>query len=411
MIRLNPLHAAALVAAALLSTSPVSARRAGPSTGPSGSRSPLQWVAAANGSIPGGAVVGGQEPGRQLYVCRAQHAGGVHPGKVVGRHCNIGYGGQEIVVPRYEVLTSSQPQRIQWVSAANGSIPGGAVVGGQEPGRQLYVCRARHAGGVHPGKVVGRNCNIGYGGREVVVSQYEVLTLLPGRRPPPPPPPQASLQVNGRPLHGAGQLQPGFMPDPALSTGVAGGAINAQSVDPQCRGFVSERPSFVLTTNGRFRRLRALVSAQGDTTLLARLPNGQFVCDDDGGEGANPMLDLAGGGSGRVAIWVGTYRAGASLPYTLGLTEYDHLTASTLTAQAQPQPQPRGPAIQWVAAANGSIPGGALVGGQEPGRQLYICRAQYAGGVHPGKVVGRNCNIGYGGSEVLLSTYEVMVVR
>ena len=118
-------------------------------------------------------LVGGYEPGRALVVCRASHEGGVHPGKVVNNRCNFGYGGQEITSNNYRVL------RIRgfynWVPATGGQVPPGAVVGGQEPGRQLYICRAMHAGGLHPGKIVGNSCNFSYGGTELTRTQYEVL--------------------------------------------------------------------------------------------------------------------------------------------------------------------------------------------------------------------------------------------
>ncbi len=63
----------------------------------------------------------------------------------------------------------------------------------------------------------------------------------------------------------------------------------------------------------------------------------------------------------------------------------------------------------WVPAEGGAIPQGAVLGGSENGQPLFICRAQYNGGVHPGKVVGQNCNIGWGGREILNPTYEVLV--
>jgi hypothetical protein len=66
-------------------------------------------------------------------------------------------------------------------------------------------------------------------------------------------------------------------------------------------------------------------------------------------------------------------------------------------------------AVHWVGASNGAIPAGAVAGGSEPGRTLYICRARYNNGLHPGKVVAQNCNIGWGGKEILVRSYEVMV--
>ncbi|MGI0491239.1 DUF3421 domain-containing protein [Alkalinema pantanalense CENA528] len=136
----------------------------------------LQWVAASGGQVPGGAVLGGQEPGRSLYICRAGYQNGVHPGKVVASNCNISYGGREIEIRNYEVLTNPGQRSLRWVTASGGQVPGGAVLGGQEPGRSLYICRAGYQNGVHPGKVVASNCNIGYGGKEIEIRSYEVLT-------------------------------------------------------------------------------------------------------------------------------------------------------------------------------------------------------------------------------------------
>jgi hypothetical protein len=65
-------------------------------------------------------------------------------------------------------------------------------------------------------------------------------------------------------------------------------------------------------------------------------------------------------------------------------------------------------AFHW-AKVNGAVPANAVIGGSEPGRTLPICHAAYNGGVHPGKVVAGKCNIGYGGKEIVLTSYEVLV--
>ena len=65
------------------------------------------WAPASGGQVPTGAVSWGYEAnGEALFVCRAQYAGGVHPGKVRGEFgaANIPYGGQEVKVNPYEVL-------------------------------------------------------------------------------------------------------------------------------------------------------------------------------------------------------------------------------------------------------------------------------------------------------------------
>ena len=69
-------------------------------------------------------------------------------------------------------------------------------------------------------------------------------------------------------------------------------------------------------------------------------------------------------------------------------------------------------AISWVSAENGRIPSDAIASGHERnGEPLFICRANYEGGVHIGKIhhAFGACNIPYGGKEVQVSSYEVLV--
>ena len=133
-----------------------------------------QWVPASNGAVPANAVVAGREAdGRPTYVCRSSYSGGVHVGRLVSPVCSFGFAGSEIQSPTYEVLVGA-PGR--WVPSANGQIPQGAVIGGREAnGAGQAVCRATYGAGLFVGKVAGANCSFGYGGREVLIPQYEVL--------------------------------------------------------------------------------------------------------------------------------------------------------------------------------------------------------------------------------------------
>ncbi|MBD1908675.1 DUF3421 domain-containing protein [Funiculus sociatus GB2-A5] len=135
------------------------------------------WVAASNGQVPPGAVVGGKENGSSLYICRTEYKNGVHPGKVVSNNCNFGWGGQEILQPNYEVLTAPRSVKINWIAASNGQVPAGFIVAGYEGGQSLILCRAAYKGGVHPGKVVANNCNFGWGGKEILSPNYQVAVL------------------------------------------------------------------------------------------------------------------------------------------------------------------------------------------------------------------------------------------
>jgi carbonic anhydrase len=64
--------------------------------------------------------------------------------------------------------------------------------------------------------------------------------------------------------------------------------------------------------------------------------------------------------------------------------------------------------LTW-APFQGSMPAHAVIGGSENGAQLPVCRCDYGGGKHPGKVVSAKCNIGWGGKEQSLTSFEVLV--
>lgn len=123
------------------------------------------------------AIQAGQAQNEPLYICRAPHANGIHPGKVFGGACNIGFAGKEVVLKDFEIL-AGDPSGVRWIPTQGGAVPPGVrlVQGGHAPdGAQLVVCRAAHQGGLHPGKLYQQNCNIGFGGKEIVLNQYEVL--------------------------------------------------------------------------------------------------------------------------------------------------------------------------------------------------------------------------------------------
>jgi hypothetical protein len=67
-----------------------------------------------------------------------------------------------------------------------------------------------------------------------------------------------------------------------------------------------------------------------------------------------------------------------------------------------------GPDAIWTSASNGGIPYGAIVAGYEAdGPNLYLARAYYQGGLHPGKVGAGVAHISWGGKEVTVPYYEV----
>ena len=137
----------------------------------------MSWVQAQGGTVPNNALVTGFTPREYLHSCRGTIENGVHLGKIRAglTGCLIPLGGREQTVTVYEVL-SGPPQK--WMPATNGDVPARAVdVGRTANGQPLYVCRGVRNNELVPGKTGAglRGCNVGAGGREVVLTIYEVL--------------------------------------------------------------------------------------------------------------------------------------------------------------------------------------------------------------------------------------------
>jgi hypothetical protein len=130
----------------------------------------LRWQAWPQGKpLPAAAVIAGPDSdGQALAVCRGRHMNSLTPGKTRSGKCNIAYGGREIELTSFEVLTG----RGAWARPNRAT---GFVGGTDTDGTPLVVCRAAHQGSVTPGKVYRGQCNIAYGGREIPKSDFEVL--------------------------------------------------------------------------------------------------------------------------------------------------------------------------------------------------------------------------------------------
>jgi len=155
-----------------------------------------EWVKVSS-ALPKGVVIGGRETSptsgvaRNLPICRVRHGRTYHPGKIVAGNCNYTFGGVEHEARITEVLVAPSSS-LKWVKRSDfeksygedvvraGDSP--AIEAGQEDRDDRYdgrllVCRVEHKGGTHPGKVVINDCMIGYGGKEIQKSRYDVLTF------------------------------------------------------------------------------------------------------------------------------------------------------------------------------------------------------------------------------------------
>ena len=136
-----------------------------------------QWVLVSDGVTPSYALKGGYESdGTILYIARIQYEGGTHVGKARAnaQEAFIPYGGKELISSPYEIFTGKG----RWMKVSGEKVPNGAIVGGNENnGTVLYIVRAFIGGGWHIGKLRrnGREAFIPYGGKEEIVSDFEIL--------------------------------------------------------------------------------------------------------------------------------------------------------------------------------------------------------------------------------------------
>ena len=122
------------------------------------------------------------------------------------------------------------------------------------------------------------------------------------------------------PTYGTADLAPGFLPDPWEVSVTAGGSIDASvAIGQNCVGMIANAPDYRVNLSAGGGALYFGVVSGGDTTLVINAPNGEWFCDDDGGESLNPFHGGEGALEGQYDVWVGHLSGDASA--TLFVTE------------------------------------------------------------------------------------------
>lgn len=133
--------------------------------------------------------------------------------------------------------------------------------------------------------------------------------------------PAAAQDFNADPNYGEFSLAAGFTPDPQVIEVRSGGSLDAQTLSASCRGFISNAPDVRLHYDAGSFPLIISAASNADTTLVVNGPDGSWYCDDDSGDGVNPMVRLNSPQSGRYEIWVGTYANASLQPAELHISE------------------------------------------------------------------------------------------
>lgn len=133
----------------------------------------------------------------------------------------------------------------------------------------------------------------------------------------------AQPDYSRRPSFGTVNLTAGFPDDPRVVNVTAGGRLDAGTLGAGCLGSVANNPDVRLNYRaGSGLPLIISVDSRDDTTLVINGPDGQWHCDDDGGEnGLNPAITFPDPGSGQYDIYIGHYAQGRSIPARLYISE------------------------------------------------------------------------------------------
>ena len=119
------------------------------------------------------------------------------------------------------------------------------------------------------------------------------------------------------------RLRRGFLPDPRFLGGTLTpdeDPVDVAGLGATCRGYVTARPSHVLTLQDELDFFQIYVAeATESTTLVVVAPDETVQCDAS--EGDHPNITRVLWPAGAYRIWVGAHRTDASFPYRLGLSE------------------------------------------------------------------------------------------
>lgn len=272
---------------------------------------------------------------------------------------------------------------LAWVRH-QGRLPEGAVRAGFVPEADLYVCRGKYRDGVHPGKLFNGRCNVGWGGHEVSLENFEVLVErgLANWVPEAAEPPQGVFAAGRGP---AGELN-------------------------VCRVYYRDGVHI-----GELRQGRCFIG-WGGTALGAApyelLAGGGFAWVP-AREGELPAGAVGGGmvRDGELFVCRGRLADGLHIgKYWRGRCNVGQAGREEALKEFEVLVQPKG-GHAWQRGRGGLGGGGCLVAGRAHGQDLCVCRGRYRDGLHIGKTWAGRCQIGWGGQEVTLDEYEVLVGR
>lgn len=123
------------------------------------------------------------------------------------------------------------------------------------------------------------------------------------------------------PSYGTLNLSAGFNNDPRTVNLQSGGSIPASNAANGCSGYIADAPDVRVNYTSGSLPLIFSVASNSDTTLVINAPDGQWYCNDDGGNGLNPSVRFGSPSSGQYDVWVGTFGGSSLQNATLYVSE------------------------------------------------------------------------------------------
>ncbi|MGD2133566.1 MAG: peptidase S1 [Maricaulaceae bacterium] len=123
------------------------------------------------------------------------------------------------------------------------------------------------------------------------------------------------------PTYGSVSLSSGFTPDPYQATLTSGGAMRASNLGGGCNGWIAEHMDYGIYYEAGSFDLTISARSNSDTTLVVMGPGEILYCDDDSGDGLNPMITIKNPRSGAYGVWLGSYSEGVFATSTLSISE------------------------------------------------------------------------------------------
>ncbi len=123
------------------------------------------------------------------------------------------------------------------------------------------------------------------------------------------------------PNYGTIRVPGGSAPYPYVVEIIAGGAVDAAGLGPNCRDLISEAPDLRILYSASDLTLALRATSDADTILVVNAPDGSWHCSADGAGGHNPALEFVQPLSGQYDIWVGAKAAGVGWPTRLEVSE------------------------------------------------------------------------------------------